>query len=84
MGQVISFCMEGINEFRALELGLKNRQFLDIVLGQRQKYLEAWKRPETIPDYVKANQLGVEINWDIIKEKKEEEKKKEAARYNNQ
>lgn len=50
-----------LNTFRALELGLKNKQWLEIVMGYREKYLKNCGQKETDPLFLKhmseVNQL---------------------------
>ncbi|KAF1745710.1 hypothetical protein GCK72_022157 [Caenorhabditis remanei] len=52
---------------RALELATKNKQWLEIVMGYRERYLKNCGQKETDPQFLK-HQAEVEIDWVHIRE----------------
>ncbi|KAF8384242.1 che-2 [Pristionchus pacificus] len=52
---------------RALDIALKNRDLLEIVIGYRQKYLQEMGRQETNEKFLKY-QSQVEIDWPHIRQ----------------
>ncbi|TKR81001.1 hypothetical protein L596_014953 [Steinernema carpocapsae] len=61
---------------RALDLALKEKSFLDIVIGYRQRYLKEMGLKETDKRFI-AHISDVEIDWNHIREKIAEESAKE-------
>ncbi|EGT54704.1 CBN-CHE-2 protein [Caenorhabditis brenneri] len=58
---------------RALEIALKNKEWLEIVMGYREKYLKNCGQKETDPQFLK-HMSEVEIDWVHIRELIEAEK----------
>ncbi|CAI5455053.1 unnamed protein product [Caenorhabditis angaria] len=52
---------------RALEIALKNKQYLEVVMGYRQRYLKQLGRTENDPTFLK-HLSEVEIDWIHIRE----------------
>ena len=66
---------------RALEVAVKNRAHVDTVLAYRQKYLEAFGKKESLPDFKEQlAKLGGKIDLADVEAKKKQEKEAEAER----
>jgi intraflagellar transport protein 80 len=61
---------------KALEIALRYKTHVDTVVAYRRRYLETFKREETMQAFL-PYQSNLEINWTTIKEKIKQEKEKE-------
>ncbi|EAN97596.1 intraflagellar transport protein 80 [Trypanosoma cruzi] len=64
---------------RALEIATERKTHVDMVLAQRQRYLEAVGKEENIPLFRELS-ASVKVDWDTVLEKMKQEQLKEAQR----
>jgi len=64
---------------QALEIAVKNKEHVDIVLAHRKRFLEQCDRTETDAKFIRY-EGKVKIDWDAIKKRQEEERQKERDR----
>ena len=64
---------------RALEIAVKNKKHVDIVLAHRKRFLEQCDRTETEAKFIR-HEGKVKVDWDAIKARQEEERQKERDR----
>lgn len=73
--KAIMTCISMFQFDKALDLAVKSKSFIDVVLGYRQKYLEQTGRKENDSKYLR--QLAdIEIDWQHIQETIKEENEK--------
>ncbi|XP_050524425.1 intraflagellar transport protein 80 homolog isoform X2 [Daktulosphaira vitifoliae] len=57
---------------RALELALKHKRFLNVVINERRKYLELFKKPENNEKFLKYSDVVVDDDDETVKEVEKE------------